>query len=297
VGTPRRAANREPTRRLSKGRPCPGAGGGRHLTCSLGEPFAGRAEKRGLGSFDSKAWCSPPRTENGGATRGARDDFRKGLGCAQERGSSCEGSRLADLLGGASPVHESRKRSVRGPENRGSCPRVVLCCRNLQTASDGEAGGGEKPRRTEPYSPEREPRVKSAGSRIVADHQEGHGAEAPGRVLLGGRRSCPGKARVAYTGTRVEAGSAEPEVESQKTRAPGKRRDVRGAVGNARSKETKSPRSRSGPPKWGSTAVTEGLIGEGKGRELSAEPIASETRMLDFENLGCGLQTSARRAC
>lgn len=41
----------------------------------------------------------------------------------------------------------------------------------------------------------------------------------------------PGEARVAYTGTRVEAGSVEPEVESTKTRAPVKRRDVRGAVG------------------------------------------------------------------
>lgn len=70
----------------------------------------------------------------------------------------------------------------------------------------------------------------------------------------------------------MEAGSAEPEVGSTKTRAPGKRRGVRGAVGIRQGPnrtevelEAKSPRPLTGPPKRGSSAVTEGLIGERRG--------------------------------
>lgn len=150
----------------SKGGPCPGACGGRHPTCSLGEPFAGRAVQRGLGLVDSKAWCSPPRTESGQATKDVREDFRLGA-------RLCVRARLLGrgLSTGASPrrrvaLRHLGKPGVRGPENRGMCPRVVLCCRNLQAASDGEAGVGESHIGTEPSSPEREPRVKSAGRRM-----------------------------------------------------------------------------------------------------------------------------------
>lgn len=59
---------------------------------------------------------------------------------------------------------------------------------------------------SEPYSPEREPRVKSAGSRIEAVAKVRPRCGAARKGLIRWKASLPGKGRVAYTGTRLEAG-------------------------------------------------------------------------------------------
>lgn len=59
---------------------------------------------------------------------------------------------------------------------------------------------------SEPYSPEREPRVKSAGSRIEAVAKVRPRCGAARKGLIGWKAPLPGEGRVAYTGTRLEAG-------------------------------------------------------------------------------------------